>query len=145
MGSKQHILVAEDNPNDLLLLRRAFQKASVPVELHVVADGAAAIAYLSGTKGYEDRDNNPLPQLVLLDIKMPKLTGLEVLEWLKEHPEHQVIPTIIMSCSNLEEDVRKSYQLGANTFFVKPNQMETLVQIIEALTQYWQSARKPET
>ena len=139
-----HILIAEDNADDLLLLRRAFLKAGHAVEIHAVPDGEEAMAYLAGTGRYADRTQFPQPEIIILDIKMPRRTGLEVLQWLKENPRHQVIPTVVMSASCQPTDVQASYDLGASTYFMKPGNVDELLALVKILSDYWRHAQTPK-
>jgi len=135
------VLIAEDNPDDALLLRRAISKAGIPARIKIVSDGEEMLLYLQGLGAYADRSANPLPALIILDIKMPRKTGLEVLQWLEEHPELAVVPTVVLSASNVEKDIRKAYHHGANTYFVKPTTFDELVETIRAMQKYWDKAQ----
>lgn len=143
MNPQYTFLIAEDNESDFLLLQRAFRKNNIQNLIQWVQDGDEAIEYLQGTGKYGDRTTHPFPDLLVLDLKMPRKTGLEVLHWIKEHPQYRVIPTIIMSSSNLDEDVRHAYDLGANTYFVKPSDFDTLVAVVKGVHQYWATGIKP--
>ena len=138
MKAKTHFLLVEDNPNDVLLLRAAFQD-TVDSTLHVVEDGEQAVAYLTGQAPYTSREQNPMPQVILLDLKMPRLSGFEFLHWLRsEAPDSlRVLPVIIMSSSNLPEDINRAYALGVNTYMVKPVDWALLRQRLSALNSYW--------
>src|SRR3954470_22161316 len=105
------VLVAEDNPDDALLLRRAIDRAGIRARIKIVGDGEEMLLYLQGLGAYTDRANNPLPALMILDIKMPRKTGLEVLEWLVSHPQFSVVPTVVLSSSSVEKDIRRAYNL----------------------------------
>src|SRR5581483_1794343 len=100
--------------------RRAFAKANVPNPLIIVGDGDAAIAYLAGVDGYADRTRFPLPALVLLDLKLPRRSGLEVLEWIRKQPGVRRIPVVVLTSSRQRPDVDCAYDLGANSYLVKP-------------------------
>jgi len=136
------VLVAEDNPDDALLLRRAIDKAGITARVKIVSDGEEMLLYLQGRGAYANRIANPLPTLMILDLKMPRKTGLEVLQWIDENPEVAVVPTIVLSASNLEKDVRAAYNLGANTYFVKPTTFEELVETMRTVEKYWRQAVK---
>lgn len=136
------VLIAEDNPEDILLLKKALERAGVKARTQFVRDGEEVLLYLQGLGPYSHRDAYPLPNMIILDIKMPKRSGLEVLQWLSEHREFAVVPTVVLSSSNLESDVRKAYHLGANTYFVKPSSFEELVNTVKALQVYWAKAQK---
>ncbi len=130
-------LLVEDNSDDLLLLRRAFRKAKILNPVQIAARGEEAIAYLSGTAKYSNRVEFPLPGLVLLDIKMPRIDGFEVLRWVRTRPGLSSLRVIILTSSNDMRDVNTAYQLGANSFLVKPVDFERFVEISEALAGYW--------
>jgi len=136
------VLVAEDNPDDATLLRKAVEKAGIPGAIRILTDGEQMLLYLQGRGAYANRTVNAQPSLIILDLKMPRKTGFEVLEWLQEHPEYSVVPTVVMSASVMEEDVRKAYRLGANTYFIKPGTYSELVDTMRALKDYWSKAKK---
>ena len=136
------VLVAEDNPDDALLLRRALEKAGIRARLKIVADGEEMLLYLQGRGAYANRNNNPMPSLIILDLKMPRKSGLEVLEWIGNNMHLSVVPTIVLSASNLEADVRAAYNLGANTYFVKPTTFDELVETMRMVEVYWHKAMK---
>jgi CheY-like chemotaxis protein len=136
------VLVAEDNPDDALLLRRALDRAGIRSRLKIVNDGEELLLYLQGRGAYANRESCPVPSLIILDLKMPRKGGLEVLEWLNENRDLAVVPTIVLSASNLEEDVRSAYHLGANTFFLKPSTFDELVETMKMVEAYWKKALK---
>jgi CheY-like chemotaxis protein len=136
------VLVAEDNPDDALLLRRALEKAGIRARVQIVADGEELLLYLQGRGTYGNRALSPLPSLIILDLKMPRKTGLEVLEWLNCNRDISIVPTIVLSASNLENDVRAAYHLGANTYFVKPSTFDELVDTMRTVDIYWKKAVK---
>ncbi len=131
------ILLVEDNDNDVLLLRRAFIKARVLNPLQVVRSGEEAIAYLSATGKYANRQEYPLPSLILLDLKMPGLDGFDVLRWIRQDPEMRVLRVVVLTSSDEMRDINLAYQLGANSFLVKPADFERFVEISQALNGYW--------
>src|SRR5687768_8317925 len=126
--SASPILYAEDDENDGFLLRRAFTKAGISNPLEVVTDGQEAIEYLGGAAASPKRH---VPNLVLLDLKMPFKTGFEVLEWLRRDPALRTVPVIILTSSTQDTDVHKAYTLGANAYLVKPPQPEQLLDMVE--------------
>jgi CheY-like chemotaxis protein len=142
MTTTELVLVAEDNPDDAILLRRAIEKAGINARVKIVVDGEELLLYLQGRGAYANRTANPLPSLVILDLKMPRKTGLEVLQWMSENPELAIVPTIVLSASNLENDVRAAYDLGANTYFAKPTTFEELVETMRMVEGYWRKAIK---
>lgn len=115
------ILLVEDQENDATLLKMAFTKNKILNPVQWVRDGLEAIAYLNGEGIYADRTLYPFPEVLLLDLKMPRMTGLELLAWIRDHPDFRVIPTIIMTSSRQDIDIEKAYNLGANTYMLKPS------------------------
>jgi CheY-like chemotaxis protein len=138
------ILLAEDDENDVLLITRAFKRHFLDKQIHVVRNGEEAIAYLSGKGVFADRKKYPFPNLVITDLKMPKLSGFELLAWIEEHQEFRVIPTIVLSASREDRDVDRAYSLGANTYMVKPASFETLAEMVELIRDYWAVSIKPK-
>lgn len=131
------ILVAEDNPHDAYFLQRAFSKAGINAPMHFVQDGREAVDYLAGQEEYRDRDAYPLPHLLLLDIKMPLMDGMQVLKWLREQPGLRRLPVIILSSSAEPRDVNLAHELGANGYTMKPSGVEELLEIVLCLERYW--------
>jgi CheY-like chemotaxis protein len=131
------VLVAEDDGNDAFLLERAFQIAGVAARLRFVSNGGESIAYLEGREPYADRAANPLPDLLLLDLKMPQTDGFEVLQWLKSKPELSHIAAIVFSGSDQPVDIDRAYALGAARYLVKPHTMDTLVQVVRSIEKFW--------
>jgi CheY-like chemotaxis protein len=139
------ILVADDDSGDVLLLQRAFRKANLANPLHVVPDGEAAIEYLAGAGPYSNRDDHPLPVLLLLDLKMPRKSGFEVLEWIRSQPGLRRLRVVILSSSGQSADVDRAHDLGANSYLVKPPTFADLVAMVENLGAYWMiMAERPE-
>jgi len=131
------ILLVEDDPNDVLLIQRAFQKAGLHNSLKVVRNGDQAIEYLSGENSYVDRERFPLPFLVLLDLKMPGTDGLEVLTWARNSACLKRLLVVVLTSSNLQADVDKAYELGANSYLVKPVEFDDMVNLIQRFEIYW--------
>ena len=131
------ILLAEDDENDILLVRRAFNQANILNPLQVVRDGQQAIAYLGGEGIYADRTQFPVPTLLLLDLKMPRKNGFDVLEWIRSQPELRCLRVIVLTTSESIRDVNRAYQLGANSFLVKPADFDQFLAVIRALQGYW--------
>lgn len=131
------LLHVEDDPNDVLLLQRAFRKANAQLNLQSVTDGDKAVAYLSAAGEFADREKHPLPNVVLLDLKMPRKSGLEVLAWIRAEQKLRRLIVIIFTSSKHEEDVNKAYDLGANSYLVKPVGFEMLVELCKMIQQYW--------
>jgi CheY-like chemotaxis protein len=140
------ILVAEDREEDIILITKAFEKAASGVPLRFVRDGEEAIDYLAGKGKYSNRLEYPLPTLLLLDLKMPRMGGFEVLEWLRQQPNLANIRVIVLTSSAELRDVNKAYGLGANSFLVKPLDFEETVSLAAMLDHYWVRLNKvPET
>jgi len=131
------ILLAEDDPNDVLLIQRAFQRTHLANPVQVVRDGEEALAYLSGQGAFADRELHPLPVLMLMDLKMPRKTGLEVLAWLRQQPGLKRLPVIVLTSSNQSPDINRAYELGANSYLVKPAGFDSLLELVKNLDMYW--------
>jgi CheY-like chemotaxis protein len=134
------ILLAEDDPNDLLLLKLALSKAAVNNPVSLARDGEEVISYLEGKAPYDDRAKFPQPDLLLLDLKMPRLDGFAVLEWLLWRPELRPHFVVVFTASDNPEDFRRAQLLGADNYLVKPQDPGELVRIVEALRDYWGNA-----
>jgi len=137
MVKEKFILLAEDDINDVLLLERAFEKAGLRPSLRVVNDGEAAIEYLSGRGIYADRERFPVPFLLLLDLKMPGTDGFEVLQWLRNDPELKRLLVVVLTSSNLQADVDRAYELGANSYLVKPVGFDEMLHLVQRFEIYW--------
>lgn len=131
------ILVAEDDENHVFFIKRAFERASLLNPVHFVSDGEQAIAYLAGEGKYFNRDEFPLPSLLLLDLKMPNKDGFEVLEWIREHPTLSALRVIVLTTSGATTDINRAYKLGANSFLTKPMNFTDLVQLTRWVKGYW--------
>jgi CheY-like chemotaxis protein len=131
------ILVAEDEENDVILIKRAFRQAQFEAQLQVVQTGEEAIAYLRGDPPYEDRDKAPIPSLILLDLKMPRKNGFEVLAWVRQNPEYNNLPIVVLTSSQESADINRAYALGANSYLVKPASFSSLVDMINRLREYF--------
>jgi two-component system response regulator len=129
---KNHILLVEDNPDDELLALRALKKNNILNEVRVAHDGAEALDYLEGLTGDE-----VLPELILLDLQLPKVSGLEVLKAIRENPRTQLLPVVILTSSDEEKDLISSYQLGANSYIRKPVDFSQFVEAVQQLGIYW--------
>ncbi len=131
------VLLVEDNPDDGFLIKRAFKKAKLANPLFVVEDGEEAVAYLVGEGEFADRSEHPLPMLILLDLKLPKMSGFEVLQWRMGNPGVKKIPVVVLTSSNQTPDIEKAYELGANSYLVKPVSFEGLMEMVRVLGMYW--------
>lgn len=131
------LLLVEDDPNDILLIQRALAKGNLVNPMRIVRDGEEAIAYLNGQGDFSRRDRFPLPSLILLDLKLPRKSGLEVLEWLRNQPELRRIPVIVLTSSRESADISRAYELGANSYLVKPVDFDGLLEMVKAIGVYW--------
>jgi len=131
------ILLVEDNPDDELLTMRALRKNNVLNKVVVARDGVEALDYLFGTGRYSDRDTAVMPQLILLDLKLPKIDGLEVLKRLRADERTRLLPVVILTSSREEQDMLDGYGFGANSYVRKPVNFEQFVQAVEQLKLYW--------
>ena len=130
------ILQVEDDPNDVLFLQRAMEKAGVANPIQIASDGREAIDYLKGVGKFFDRGIFPFPSLVLLDLKLPYVMGLDVLRWIRQQP-WAALPVIMLTASGEEADIVASYRLGANAFLRKPSEASQLVDIVKAIGDFW--------
>jgi CheY-like chemotaxis protein len=131
------VLLVEDNPTDVVLIKRAFDQAKMANPIHVLSDGDAAVDYLSGAGEYADRSRFPLPILILLDLKLPRRSGLEVLEWLKDQEALRRIPVVMLTSSEQPRDVDAAYDSGVNSYLVKPVEYDSLFKMLKAVNLYW--------
>ncbi len=145
MLKNECILLVEDDPNDVLLVQRAFQKAGLLQTLKVVRDGDEAIEYLRGHGEYANRQQYPLPFLLLLDLKMPGTNGFEVLQWVRAEPELKRLLVVVLTSSNLQTDVDRAYDLGANSYLVKPVEFGEMVNLIQRFEAYWAEINRMPT
>jgi len=137
------ILLAEDNQQDVELFEMALNECGHVRSLRVVRDGEELIQYMKAEPPF-DGPGRVQPNVIFMDLKMPKLDGFDVLKWLKRHPEWGVIPTMVLSGSALQADVRKAYQLGANAFFNKPTRFGELAKILEVTFEFWSRCERPD-
>jgi len=131
------ILLVEDSPDDALLIQRAFRKANLANPVQLVRDGDEAVAYLSGATPYEDRGRFPLPVFMLLDLKLPRRSGLEVLAWLRQEPAVRRLPVVVLTSSRESVDVNRAYDLGVNSYLTKPVGFEALIEMVKNVNLYW--------
>jgi CheY-like chemotaxis protein len=135
--SETTILLVEDDTNDVLLIQRAFRHARLLNPLQIVGDGEHAIRYLTGQGSYADRTTHPMPALVLLDLHMPRMSGLELLQWLREQPQFRLLPVVVLTASDQAPDIHRAYELGADSYLLKPGSFEELVQMARRLNSSW--------
>lgn len=129
MAEHAVILLAEDEEDYVLLIQRAFAQAKIPNPLHVVWNGQEAISYLKGEGKYANREEYPLPDLFLLDLKMPRVSGFEVLQWIRSQPGLAPLRVLVLTSSDQIRDVNEAYKLGANSFLVKPMDFQDFAQL----------------
>lgn len=137
-------LLVEDDPDQIVLIQRAFMEAKLVNPLRVVRDGAEAIDYLSGAGGFADRTRHPLPSLILLDLRLPKKSGLEVLEWLRGDPTLKNTPVVVLTSSSERADIDKAYALGVNAYLVKPVRFADLLELVKGVGMYWMILNRSE-
>ncbi|MBE9048008.1 response regulator [Pleurocapsales cyanobacterium LEGE 10410] len=131
------ILLVEDDYNDVLLIKRAFRKADLQPLMSIVSDGDEAISYLLRKGRYADPKRFPIPLLVLLDLKLPRRSGLEVLAWLRKQPELKRLLVVVLTSSQEDSDLDRAYDLGANSYLVKPINFQELVKLVQLIDAYW--------
>jgi CheY-like chemotaxis protein len=141
--SSKHILLVEDNPDDEFLVVRELKKHNVVNEISVVRDGEEALQYLFGEGKYSDRDTSRLPAIVLLDLKLPKIDGLEVLRRVRADERTRTLPVVVLTSSDEEADVIESYQLGANSYVRKPVDFDRFREAVRELHLYWILLNEP--
>lgn len=131
------ILHVEDDENDIFLLKLAFERVEIRNPIHVVTDGQQAIDYLAGTGKFSDRAEHPLPCIVILDLKLPFKMGIEVLQWIRTQPQLKKVIVVILSASAQAVDVERAYEIGVNSFLVKPTTIEQRETLARLLKDYW--------
>lgn len=137
------ILLVEDNPNDVELTLRALKRNNLANRVFVVKDGAEALEFLFATGAHADRDVENSPRVVLLDLKLPKVDGLEVLRRIKSDERTKAIPVVVLTSSREQRDMVESYQLGVNSYIVKPVDFEKFVQAVSEVGLYWVLLNQP--
>jgi CheY-like chemotaxis protein len=138
------ILVVEDEPNDQLFIKEGLREAGFSGSIHVVNDGMEAVNYMMGEGLYADRDQFAYPTFIMTDIKMPRMDGFGVLEFLKKNPAWRIIPTVVLSASSDLDDIKKSYMLGASSYHVKPQDLDQLRRQLKVLYNYWITCETPQ-
>jgi CheY-like chemotaxis protein len=143
MESKpQVVLSVDDNDVDGALLERAFKRTSIPARLFRVSEGPQALAYLSGDGIYRDRENYPLPDLVLLDLAMPKMSGVEVLKWIRDQPVVKRTKVLIFTSSEKPEDFKAANQIGADGYLLKPTKFDDLKKLVKQIHEEWLAQKR---
>jgi two-component system, response regulator len=144
-ASPIEILLIEDNPNDVALALRAFKKHNLTQHVHVIRDGAEALEYVLCTGAYAQRDVAHAPKVILLDLKLPFVDGIEVLRHIKGNPHTRHYPVVVLTSSREERDVLETYQLGVNSYIVKPVNFEQFIEFMGTLGTYWLMLNQPLT
>lgn len=137
------ILLVEDNEDDVFFMREACRKAAITNPMQCVEDGQQALDYLQGSGKYADRVKYPLPFLVLLDLKLPLVPGLDVLDWIRNHPPFETMLVVVLTSSREDRDVDTAYRIGANSYLVKPPTAEKLHELVKSLGEYWLRHNEP--
>jgi CheY-like chemotaxis protein len=141
--SEPAILIVEDDINDQTFIKRAFKQSGVANHIAVVNDGEEATAYLRGIGLYADRRLHPLPRLIITDLKMPRMGGIDLLAWLKGRPEFRFIPAIVLTSSSSQSDIGNAFEHGANAYMIKPVQFGDLEKLIRTIADYWRASCLP--
>jgi CheY-like chemotaxis protein len=136
MSSGRTVLLVDDNENDVFLMHRAFKRAEFHFSVKEAVNGEEAIAYLKGEGVYSNRDENPLPSMILLDLNMPKKDGFDVLAWMQARPIFSHITVIVMTASTRPEDMVRAYELGATSYLVKPTGLAELASMVRTLREF---------
>jgi CheY-like chemotaxis protein len=131
------LLYAEDEEDDVYLMTRAFEKVGVPNPLAVVRDGQEVVNYLTGKGKYSNREEFPMPCLLLLDLNLPQRSGLEVLKWIRAEPSISTLPVIVLTSSLQDADIHRAYLQGANAYLVKPTHPDELIALVKNIRNFW--------
>jgi CheY-like chemotaxis protein len=131
------LALAEDNADDVFFMKRAMRTAGIANPVEILCDGRQVVEYLEGKGAYADRSAHPLPRLLLLDLKLPLLSGFQVLEWARGRPETKVLAIIVLTSSGQCKDINRAYELGANSFLIKPSGADNLAGQMKAFKHYW--------
>jgi CheY-like chemotaxis protein len=137
------ILLVDDSKDDAFFVEKALNESGMGQSLNIVESAEEAILYLTGTGRYSERSAFPFPTVILSDLKMPRMSGFELLRWVRQHPECGVIPTILFSSSAIEADVVEAYRLGANAYMVKPTVLEEFIDLLRLTCEYWTRCERP--
>jgi CheY-like chemotaxis protein len=137
------VLLAEDTEVEVELYRLAMERAGTVDSFEVVNDGEELIAYLRGKPPF-NRNGSPQPNIILLDLKMPRMDGFDALKWLQQHPDCAIIPTIMISNSWHHSDIQRAYELGVNAFFTKPTMLNDLVEMLKLIFDFWSCSKRPD-
>jgi CheY-like chemotaxis protein len=143
MDDQFPILIAEDDENDAIILERALRKVGFSNPFHFCRDGTDVLRYLCAEEPYQNREAFPFPRMLITDLKMPKMGGIEVLKWLYQHPECHLIPKIVLTASRQQADIQEAYKCGVNSYLVKPGGYESLTLMLKTFFEYWEMCEKP--
>jgi CheY-like chemotaxis protein len=138
------ILLVEDNPDDIFFVQRAFRTAHIEHPLFAVSNAREAIDFMSGKGTYADRSIYPLPKLVIVDLKMPGLSGMELIQWMRHDAYGKLVPIVVLSSSALSADVNATYALGANAYMVKPANPAALERLLRTIAEFWAAGEPPD-
>jgi CheY-like chemotaxis protein len=144
MDEQFPIIIAEDDENDAVFVERALRKVGFTNPFHFCRDGTEVLDYLRGIGPFQNRRTFPFPRILITDLKMPKMSGMEVLKWLHSHPECNVIPKIVLTASRQDSDIQEAYKWGANSYLVKPGGYDSLTQMLKVFFDYWKMCEKPK-
>ena len=133
LSQQKTILYAEDDSNDVVIFRMAFKRATLPHSLFFVEDGEAAINWLTGINDFANRDKHPLPDVLIVDLKMPRKNGFEVLKFVRQQKTFEKLPVLVLSSSDEPSDVKRAYELGATNYFVKTASNQEVIQYLRVL------------
>jgi CheY-like chemotaxis protein len=137
VGDLKNILLADDSPDDIFLIKSAFKKAGFPDPIYVVSNGEEVLRYLKGEGAFADRQHYPVPHLLLLDLNMPRLNGFEVLTWIRGRQEWMCLPVIVLTTSFYGPEIKRAYDLGANSFITKPPEFAQLLASLKEVGEHW--------
>jgi CheY-like chemotaxis protein len=137
------ILLVDDDEMDLMFIEKAFRSIGVKDPIQQARDGAEAVAYLKGEGKFADREKYEFPSMIMIDLKMPRENGFHVLEVVKNHPHWSIIPHVVLSASSDEDDIKKSYMLGAMSYLVKPAEPKDLKELLKKFHEYWELCEVP--
>lgn len=131
------VLVVDSDPDQAHFTKLALQRVGVITPVQLASDGEEAIGYLSGKGTFQDRDDYPLPVLMLLELKLPRISGVGLLSWLREQPALRRLPVVVLTAPGCTADLNRAYELGCNSFLIKPNSFNSLLVMMQGLVQYW--------
>jgi CheY-like chemotaxis protein len=142
MKRRLTVLVADDSRDDRELLREAMDRDGIEADLYEAHDGEEVIDYLKQTESFGGPAPRTFPDVLILDLKMPRLDGFQVLDWIRSHPQCRTLPVVLLSGSGLERDVKEAYKRGANTYFSKPNDFSDFRRLVGLLVNYWEMSER---